>query len=288
MTTTVRRWPLLLIALPAAVAVWSGWVGLGGMCGFGIVHPLPGIASGFRLNTAITLPVGVEAYGAFALGAWLAPGTVPQRARTFAKRSAIGSLALGMTGQVVFHLLAAAHAHRAPWPVTMLVACMPVCTLGFGVALAHLLRSDEGHGDSGETAGAVTASEPADLSRGRHAALSASDAGTVVRTGPQTGGAEASQTGTAAVSVPVGAAPPGPVPDSDARAVRKQAANRSGKRKANRSAHRATGEDAEREFAAEIAAGEIPSLYQIRTRLHVGNDRAKLLRQHIARQALTT
>src|SRR5260370_14700197 len=70
----MKRWLLVLIAFPAAVAVWSGWVGLGGLCGFGMIHPLPGIVSGFRLNTAITLPVGVEAYGAYAAGAWLAPG----------------------------------------------------------------------------------------------------------------------------------------------------------------------------------------------------------------------
>lgn len=37
------RWPLLLIALPAAVAVWTGWVGLGQLSGFGEVQPLPGI-----------------------------------------------------------------------------------------------------------------------------------------------------------------------------------------------------------------------------------------------------
>ena len=84
------RWPLFLIAAPAAVAVWSGWVGLGGLCGFGVIHPLPGIDA-LQLNTAITLPVGVEAYGAYALGAWLTPGT-PERARTFARRSAIGAL----------------------------------------------------------------------------------------------------------------------------------------------------------------------------------------------------
>src|SRR6266568_823351 len=135
-----RRWPLALIAAPAAVAVWSGWVGLGGLCGFGVIHPLPGIWDSLRLNTAITLPVGVEAYGAYALGAWLAPGA-PERARLFGRRSAIGALALGMAGQVVYHLLAAAHAHRAPWPVVVLVSCMPVVTLGFGAALTHLLRS---------------------------------------------------------------------------------------------------------------------------------------------------
>jgi hypothetical protein len=101
----------------------------------------PASWTGFKLNTAITLPVGVEAYGAYALGAWLAPGGVPGTARKFARRSAVGSLALGMAGQVVYHLLAAAHAHRAPWPVVVLVSCMPVVTLGFGAALTHLLRA---------------------------------------------------------------------------------------------------------------------------------------------------
>jgi hypothetical protein len=132
------RWPLVPIAAPAAVAIWSGWVGLGGMCGFGDVQPFPGIVA-WHLDTAITLPIGVEAYGAYALGAWLTPGT-PQTARTFARRSAIGALVLGAAGQVVYHLLAAARATRAPWPVVVLVSCLPVITLGFGAALTHLLR----------------------------------------------------------------------------------------------------------------------------------------------------
>ena len=139
MNRPLPRWPLYLIASPAAVAVWSGWVGLGTLCGFGIVHPLPGIADGFHLNTAITLPVGVEAYGAYALRAWLTPGA-SETARRFARWSAVGSLALGMLGQVVYHLLSAAHATRAPWPVVVLVSCLPVVTLGFGAALTHLLR----------------------------------------------------------------------------------------------------------------------------------------------------
>jgi hypothetical protein len=137
----IRRWPLYLIAAPAAVSIWSGWVGLGQLCGFGLVHPLPGIWDAFRLNTAITLPVGVESYGAYALGAWLNSSTTSP-ARKFARWSAVGSLALGMLGQVAYHLMAAARAARAPWPVTVLVACLPVVTLGFGAALTHLLRSD--------------------------------------------------------------------------------------------------------------------------------------------------
>jgi hypothetical protein len=134
----VRRWPLFLIAAPAAIAVWSGWVGLGGMCGFGLVQSLPGI-TGWHLNTAITLPIGVESYGAYALGAWLTPDT-SATVRKFARRSAIGSLCLGVLGQVAYHLLAAAHQTEAPWPVTVFVACLPVVTLGFAAALTHLLR----------------------------------------------------------------------------------------------------------------------------------------------------
>ena len=138
-----RRWPLMLIAAPAATSIWGGWVALGAMCGFGRVNLLPGIGAGFTLNTAITLPVGVEAYGAYALGAWLIPGA-PERARKFAMRSAVGALVLGMAGQVIYHLLAAAHAGRAPWPVVVVVACMPVVTLGFGAALTHLLHEPAG------------------------------------------------------------------------------------------------------------------------------------------------
>jgi hypothetical protein len=61
-TRTVRSWPLLLLAAPAAAEVWSGWVGIAQKTGFGLVSPLPGIWPSLHLDTAITLPVGVEAY----------------------------------------------------------------------------------------------------------------------------------------------------------------------------------------------------------------------------------
>jgi hypothetical protein len=140
---TVRSWPLLILALPAAVAVWSGWVGIGQMTGFGQVHPLPGIWDSLHLDTAVTLPVGVEAYAAYALHAWLsASGAVSARTRRFARWSAIGSLLLGMAGQITYHLLAQARAAHAPWGITTAVSCLPVLVLGMGAALAHLLRAD--------------------------------------------------------------------------------------------------------------------------------------------------
>jgi hypothetical protein len=83
---TIRSWPLLVLAAPAAAEVWSGWVGIAQKTGFGLVSPLPGIWPSLHLDTAITLPVGVEAYAAYALRAWLARDqTISDQTRRFAK-----------------------------------------------------------------------------------------------------------------------------------------------------------------------------------------------------------
>jgi hypothetical protein len=242
----LRRWPLFLIAAPAAVAIWSGWIGLGSLCGFGLVHPLPGIWGTLRLNTSVTLPVGVEAYGATALGAWLSPRGVPAAARTFAKRSAIGALLLGMLGQVAYHLLAAAHAARAPWPVVVLVSCMPVVTLGFATALTHKLHAGPEHGTGEHPAGSATEGAP--------------------------------------VPAPETARRSAPVPLL--RAPRERSRRAPAKRSRARAA--VTVEAAENEFMAELAAGALPSLRQIRARLHVGPDRAKLLLAHMENVTAST
>lgn len=147
------HWPLVLIAVGTFVAIWTGWVQLGAMTGFGWMHPLPGIIPGLRMNAVITLPVSVEAYGAYALGVWLAAGGVPDRARSFARWSAIGALALGWTGQAASHVLTAAHVTTAPWPVTMLVSSVPVAAFGLAVALTHLLHAEVN--EVNETAEAV-------------------------------------------------------------------------------------------------------------------------------------
>ena len=158
----IRSWPLLLLALPAGVAVWSGWVGIGRLTGFGEVRPLPGIWDSLHLDTAVTLPVGVEAYAAYALHAWLTnSGSLTDRTRRFAKWSAIGSLLLGMAGQVAYHLLTEAGTTRAPWGITTAVACMPVLILGMAAALAHLISSDSSA--VGRT-GQLDAADPADRS----------------------------------------------------------------------------------------------------------------------------
>ena len=139
----MRSWPLLVLAAPAAAEVWSGWVGIAHRTGFGMVSPLPGIWPSLHLDTSITLPIGVEAYAAYALRAWLdRDRSISARTRRFAKWSAICSFALGMAGQVAYHLMAQAGMTRAPWPVTTLVSCLPVLVLAMGTTLAHMLRAE--------------------------------------------------------------------------------------------------------------------------------------------------
>lgn len=144
----VRRpvtWPLVLLALPAFAAVWSGWVGLGGLTGFGVVQPFPGIPglSSVRLDTAITLPIGVETYGAYALYVWLSGHALTKLAKGFAMWSALGSLAFGAAGQVAYHRMVAAGMTHAPWQITTVVSCLPVLVLGMGAALRHLVHAND-------------------------------------------------------------------------------------------------------------------------------------------------
>ncbi|MEV0712750.1 hypothetical protein [Nocardia aurea] len=162
-------WPVMLMALSAFVSIWSGWVGLGEMTGFGVVEVLPGISE-FKLNTAITLPIGVEAYASYALYVWLSGRTRTPGTKAFAKWSAIASLSLGAAGQIAYHLLMqsqhdeleAAKATAvelarttgstvveplaiAPWWITTFVACLPVIVVGMGAALAHMVLSEREH-----------------------------------------------------------------------------------------------------------------------------------------------
>jgi hypothetical protein len=133
-----RRWPLLVIGASAGAATWSGWVGLGQLTGFGVVHPLPGIWDSATLNTAITLPIGVEAYAIYALA--VATDTRPHTplARRFAWASAFAALALGMAGQITYHLLAARDVLHAPTAIVAAVSCLPVLVLGAASLLWHL------------------------------------------------------------------------------------------------------------------------------------------------------
>lgn len=136
-----KLWPLLLIGIAPAVIIWGGWVDLGRLTGFGPVHLLPGIWDEFVVNTAVALPISVEAYAAYAFRIWLG-GAYSARTTRFARRSAVGSLLVGGLAQITYHLLIAAGFDRAPWWVTTLVACIPVAVFGLAAVLAHMARHE--------------------------------------------------------------------------------------------------------------------------------------------------
>ncbi|WP_264032408.1 hypothetical protein [Cellulosimicrobium sp. SH8] len=150
------RWPVVLLAAGAFVAIWGGWVDLGQMSGFGPVNLLPGIMD-LTLNLAITLPLGMEVYAAFALGVWLTHRNIRPAARSFAGWSVLASLVIGAAGQITYHLLHAAGIERAPWQVVVGVACVPVAVMGMGAALSHLLGVRRPRPVAVESAGPVVA-----------------------------------------------------------------------------------------------------------------------------------
>jgi hypothetical protein len=137
-------WPLLVIACSPFIAIWGGWVGLGKLTGFGFVNLLPGMVDegGWAtLDTAITLPLGMEAYSAYAFYVLLHPA-VSRRSRRFAAWTALGAVLLGMAGQTAYHLMTAAGMTAAPWQITTVVSCLPVAVFGLAAALVHMVRAD--------------------------------------------------------------------------------------------------------------------------------------------------
>src|SRR5690554_6125108 len=88
-----NTWLLYVIAFPATIAIWGGWVSLEKLCGFGPVSLLPGIAD-VVIDTSIALPIGMEAYSAYALYVWLSSQGLGTGTRRYAKWSALGALVL--------------------------------------------------------------------------------------------------------------------------------------------------------------------------------------------------
>ena len=141
----IRTWPILIVAAGAFVAIWAGWVGIGRLTGFGDVNLLPGLVDDGRwstVNTAITLPLGMEAYSAYAFYVLL-HRSAPARARRFAAWSSLGAVLLGMAGQTAYHLMIADRMTAAPWQITTVVSCLPVAVFGLAAALVHLVRAGE-------------------------------------------------------------------------------------------------------------------------------------------------
>lgn len=134
----------LLIAIPAFLAVWSGWIGLGELTGWGKRNMLPGLVKegGWAtINTSITLPIGVEAFGALSLSVFLASRHRRGLLRFYSGLCAFGSILLGCFGQIAYHVLTAT-SQKAPNELVAFVAMLPPLVLAAAAGLIHLAASD--------------------------------------------------------------------------------------------------------------------------------------------------
>ena len=86
---------------------------------------------------------------------------VASRSAATARTVRYCSFALGMAGQVAYHLLDQADVARAPWAVTTIVSCLPVLVLAMGTALAHMLCADAADGPDSRSAGPESPRSPA-------------------------------------------------------------------------------------------------------------------------------
>jgi hypothetical protein len=141
MNETLKKVSLLGVAAPMLVSTWSGWVGLGTMCGFGIIQPFPGI-SGFELDTRITLPMGSEFYMIIGMSYAISRGTT-RTARRFAAWSTGFALVQSLAAQVAYHYMHSQGVDDAPWGVIVAVSASLVLTLASAMMLYHLSSEPE-------------------------------------------------------------------------------------------------------------------------------------------------
>ena len=163
-TQRVGTWPLLVLALPAAVAVWSGWVGIGQMTGFGQVTSCqesgtPCIStppSPCRSASKPTPPTHCGPGCPPALRSLPGPAGSPAGQRSDPSCSAWpGRSPTTSSRRPVLRMRPG---------ITTAVSCLPVLVLGMGAALAHLLRADSHRTNLG---GQAKSTHPADQAAGK-------------------------------------------------------------------------------------------------------------------------
>lgn len=147
MTTPTHRdrWTyggMLAVALAAAVLSFSALAGLAELAGVTAAAPLPG---GARLRLSWLLPIAVDAYAVTATRVWLrTAGTA--RTRAYARRNAVGAIALSVAGNAAYHALDAAGVTlgevRGGWAVVVAVSAVPPVMLGL-VGHLHALVSED-------------------------------------------------------------------------------------------------------------------------------------------------
>ena len=184
------------------------------------------------------------------------------RHRDRAPALAVWLLAAGITATLAANILAGAGygplgAVVSAWPALAFVGCYELLMM---LVRSSARRTASASGEHPESAPATAPGE-----RSRPAPASAPGSAP------------------AAAPAPAPGAHPGSAPEGTRGAHPERTRSRTRTAPGKRSqAAPVTAEDAEREFAAVLASGAVPSIREIRSALHVGQDRGRQLHDHLA------
>ncbi len=130
-----------LVALPALVSIWAGWVSLGLATGWKEVQLFPSVPglNGVHLNTVIFLPFSVEVLTIVSMGFFL--HYRGKAIRRVAGITALATVALGLFGQAWSHHLQATGAAAPSWLVVF-TSGLPVVAMALVGLLVHLARNE--------------------------------------------------------------------------------------------------------------------------------------------------
>ena len=130
-----RKRDLLSIVGMAAVAGAAAFTSYSGLAGLAEL-------AGWNHMLAKFLPMTIDAYAMTATRVWLSPTRLTEKARGFARRSAIGSIIASVVGNALYHA-ATAHVLSISWPMVVGLSAVPPVTLGLITHLYHTSRDTE-------------------------------------------------------------------------------------------------------------------------------------------------
>ncbi len=124
-------WVDLGLGIAAASAAFSSFDGLRNLAE--AAHWSPYMSPLFAL--------GIDAYALAAIRVWTSRSTSPS-AVTFARKNAVGAVVLSLSGNAVYHLIAAGLL-EVGWPVVLGVGSVPPVILGLVTHLSILRKQDD-------------------------------------------------------------------------------------------------------------------------------------------------
>ena len=123
---------ILGMAAVAGAAAFTSYSGLAGLAEM----------AGWNDMLAKFLPITIDAYAMTATRVWLSPARLTEKARGFARRSAIGSIIASVVGNALYHA-ATAHVLPITWPMVVGLSAVPPVTLGLITHLYHTSKDVE-------------------------------------------------------------------------------------------------------------------------------------------------